>query len=827
MQNLVFHLIGNAHLDPVWLWDWREGLNEGITTCRTILDLMDEDRELTFMRGESAIYEHIERHDPGTFARILSYVRAGRWEPVGGTVVQSDTNLTSAETLLHSFVHGQEYFRSRFGRRSRVAWSADSFGHSAGLPEVFAAAGIDSFAFTRPKARTVPTAKPAFWWEGSGGSRVLAYRPSAGWYGSERDEMPRRLDAVLEAAVKTDLRNVGVLYGLGNHGGGPSRRNVADIRAWAARHPEVAVRFSTLHGLMAALRDEADRGGAGFLPVHRGELNFCLRGCYSSIARVKFLFRKTEALTSRAERASTAIAEAYGRGRTVDATRNAWAGLAFNSFHDILPGSLIERAAEDQIAWMGGAYHRAQRAEADAILSLASRIDTRVESPGPDLPAPVPLLIWNPRPEDYEGPVELEAAMDYRPVWKYQGRAAELPVELRDASGKALPFQPIPTEHLAMPEFPWRKRLVTRLRIPAMGWRLVTLGWKEKARVPAVADPVAAPRSGTIDNGLFSVSAKVGDRGVRVLRAGKPFLGSPGLHAVTVDDPWGAWGGMAEEPESLDLSTVIESWRVTGVRNLEAGPERATLWVRMEGGRSRLDLELSLSRRREAVDVEARLLWNERSARLKLVMPCGARQADFEVPGGIARRKPSGELPGGRWVRATGGAREALGFASDALYNFDLKGGSLRATVVRATRWACDRRITADQEPWTPATDSGEHRFRFLLCAGDQSLPRLARELEEPVVATAVPPSPGALPRTGSLVRVRPSGVRVLALKPAERGAGVILVLQSENAKAAKVVVEWLGTILTLGLLEAGRIGAWRLTKKRGGWVAVRASAVD
>ena len=60
----TIHLIGNAHLDPVWLWDRREGLNEGITTVRTMLDLMEEFPEMTFIRGEAAIFQHIEKYDP-------------------------------------------------------------------------------------------------------------------------------------------------------------------------------------------------------------------------------------------------------------------------------------------------------------------------------------------------------------------------------------------------------------------------------------------------------------------------------------------------------------------------------------------------------------------------------------------------------------------------------------------------------------------------------------------------------------------------------------------------------------------------------------------
>src|ERR1700733_10778306 len=98
-KRLVFHLIANAHLDPVWLWDWREGLNEAWNTCKTILDLMDEYPDLTFIRGESAVYQYIERHDPATFKRIAKMVQKGRWDVVGGTYIQPDTNLPSTETF--------------------------------------------------------------------------------------------------------------------------------------------------------------------------------------------------------------------------------------------------------------------------------------------------------------------------------------------------------------------------------------------------------------------------------------------------------------------------------------------------------------------------------------------------------------------------------------------------------------------------------------------------------------------------------------------------------------------------------------------------------
>ncbi len=144
---------------------------------------------------------------------------------VGGTYVQPDTNLTGVETLARQFTEGQRYFQERFGRKATVAWQADSFGHTAGLPEILAAAGIDSFAFTRPDRNVQPLAEPAFWWEGAGGARILAYRPLAGWYGTDHDEMVRRLDGLLEAARRAGFAMSRVSYGVGNHGGGRPAAN--------------------------------------------------------------------------------------------------------------------------------------------------------------------------------------------------------------------------------------------------------------------------------------------------------------------------------------------------------------------------------------------------------------------------------------------------------------------------------------------------------------------------------------------------------------------------------------------------------------------------
>jgi alpha-mannosidase len=772
MKPLTIHLIPNAHLDPVWLWDWREGLNEAWQTCRTVLDLMDELPELTFIRGESLVYRHIERNDPSTFRRIARMVKDGRWDVVGGTVVQPDTNMPGTETFLRHFQEGQAYFRSRFGRAPTIAWAADSFGHSAGLPNILAAAGVEGIAFTR--TGPVIPAKPAFWWEGSSGARVLAYRLPVGWYGCERDSVCGRLDQAIAEAGKSDLRDIGVFFGLGNHGGGPTCRHVRDVRDWAAAHPEVRVVFSGLHRLFADIRR-----GKRDLPVHRGELNFCLRGCYSSVAKLKFAYRKAEAMVNRAERAVTAI------GAESD-LREAWDAVLFNSFHDILPGTSIERGMEDQIHQLGGAMHQAQRAELAAINALAERVDTTVPDVEGDYPKAVPFMLWNPHPHEYRGHVELETCLDARPLRPYKGKAAEVPIEVRGPDGKLVSFQDVSLEHMFFPtDCTWRKRVVVPVKLPPLGWGVYTLGWVEGAKRPA-----ATP---------WKSSVRVeGDEIV--------LWNNVRLSAMTVEDGLGSWGDFGESTELCNLQNVRKRWRVAKALPIENGPERRAWWVRFSGGTSRMDLIVRQYRGGDSVEFSARVVWNGRGERLKLVFSNFGKTARYEVPGGTVTRGACGEVPGGRWVAGR------YGVATDALYNFNLHDGDLQATVCRGTKYAWGGAHDVPNEPWRPTVDVGELKFRFLVTRDLAALPQLARELEMPPVVQSVPPKPGRLARAGSLGA---TNLTLLSLQAA--GNAVIVRLQNDTGR--RQTAKFRG--IALGFLGAGEIGTWRMTKGGAKRVAV------
>ena len=772
----TLHIIPNAHLDPVWLWDAREGLDQGIRTIRSVLDLMDEFPELTFVRGEAAIYRHLEETDPATFARVLARIREGRWDVAGGTWVQPDTNLAGAFTLRRQFETGLEYFESRLGVRPRVAWQADAFGHTAGLPDILAEAGMESFAFWRPQQNLLPLPKPAFRWRGPSGASILCYRLEPGWYGTNRDEAPRRLDGALETAGRAGLDNVAVFLGLGDHGGGPSRRQILDVRAWAAAHPEVRVEWSGLHRFFDALRAEATaKGGDTFFPEVSGELGFTLRGCYTSCLRVKSAFRHAEAELATAEAAVDLTGNCSQLSFANCSLSSASEALLFNSFHDILPGSCMERAVEEQLQQLGGVRDAARKALHAALRAIATATDTSVPKPRGDFPAALPFVAFNPHPWDYRGPLELEGCIDDRPDYFKPFGGGQAPLVVRDPRGRRIPFQIVPAE-AQFGDVVWRSRVVFDARIPARGFAIYTLGWDTKAEGQATRDTrqaacrnvemspcvshvarhvsnLAGGGAAAISSSRFSIYARTGAACVHILRDGKPWLKGAGLQALLFRDPYGSWG--TNDPRQYDESVPPVAWRVERAEVVESGPMRAAMWVRFAGERSWLELVLRLAACRDVIDCEARLLWNERAARLKLSLPCGAAAADCAVPGAVVRRTAAlGEVPFVPWARTVDrSGSPVLGFASDALCGLDMARGALRPSVVRASGYAWAPRDGAPMEPWRPATDLGEHRFRFLLAPGTADMPRLAAELlQPPATALAHVSSPGRLGRSGTLV---------------------------------------------------------------------------
>ena len=142
MANLTIHMIGNAHIDPVWMWQWPAGLDEALNICRTACDLLDTYPEFKVTRGEAWVYEQVRRIDSKLFARIKAHVAAGRWGVVNGWWVQADCNLPTAASFIKQGQVGRAWFKEHLGAAVTVGYQVDSFGHNANLPVFLHKAGF-------------------------------------------------------------------------------------------------------------------------------------------------------------------------------------------------------------------------------------------------------------------------------------------------------------------------------------------------------------------------------------------------------------------------------------------------------------------------------------------------------------------------------------------------------------------------------------------------------------------------------------------------------------------------------------------------------------
>ncbi|MBE3582737.1 MAG: hypothetical protein IMX01_01335 [Limnochordaceae bacterium] len=380
-QSFVIHLVGHAHIDMNWLWDWPETVRVSRDTFRTMDQLMAEEPDFRFSQSQASVYIAMQELYPEIFERIRERQRQGRWEVTASTWVEHDANMASGESIARQLLYAKRYFARELGVPPAdvpLVWQPDTFGHPFTIPGILVRAGIRYYYYCRG-GHLGPWLR-LFWWEGPDGSRVLAFHDNDLWYNGP----VRAVDAALAAvnlARQTGITDYLFVYGVGDHGGGPTRRDLAMIRQ-AQRWPLFPkLVFSTAKAFFERVNESLSVPPSGAteptastsvpmppsgrlpglpaptLPVYGGELNTVFSGCYSSQSRVKQLNRDSETLLTRAE-AWQAVAHAADASLVAALPPTAIAGVStptasagqslleqawqkhlFNQFHDILPGS--------------------------------------------------------------------------------------------------------------------------------------------------------------------------------------------------------------------------------------------------------------------------------------------------------------------------------------------------------------------------------------------------------------------------------------------------------------------------------------------------------
>lgn len=352
------YVVGHDHMDMNWLWTYEETIKMSNDNLRQMVSFFREFPDFKMVQSQPAVYEFVRRNDPLLFKEIKKYIKEGRLEPVGGTWTESDNILTSGEALARSFLLGQKYFEDNFGKTARVGWFPDDFGHNSQLPQLLNQAGIKYYFFTR-----CAPYRGSFTWEGSDGSEVIAFSPI--FYNSQVGIDSRNHLKHLPAGNNTTLIPVGV----GDHGGGPTRADIDSLHILQQDPDFPEIKFSTASEFFDNLE-----GKMGGRPHHKGEMQFIFEGCYTSVAEIKEYNRKCENTLFENEYLNS-MAWLEGAEYPSEQLERIWRSVAFNQFHDILPGSAIFESNRENVARYEEAYREAKESRDIAFWNLCDKID--------------------------------------------------------------------------------------------------------------------------------------------------------------------------------------------------------------------------------------------------------------------------------------------------------------------------------------------------------------------------------------------------------------------------------------------------------------------
>ncbi|MFW6118720.1 MAG: glycoside hydrolase family 38 C-terminal domain-containing protein [Planctomycetota bacterium] len=670
-KTITVHMVGQAHLDPIWLWPWQAGLDAALATCRTACDLLDEYPDFVYTHSQAWTYQQIEETDPDLFARIRAHVIARRWEVAGGWWVQPDCNFPGRLALERQIEVGRRYLEDRFGVWPGVAYNVDSFGHSAGLPAIMRAAGQRYYVMMRPQEHEMTLPARVFRWRGrADGPEVTTFR-IAGAYNSPADGLRECKLRQAASDLPAGLTHTMCFYGVGDHGGGPT----AALIEWIDRHRHAVdglrLIFSAPSRFFAAL--EAD---APHLPTVTGELQHHAIGCYSVRHGLKATVRRSVHLLAQAEELTGA------RPADSEPLEKAWRHVSFAQFHDTLGGTCIPSAYPQVAAQLGAA-----RATADGMLQRGLRRRMR-DLPDDSLQR---IVVCNASDSAFEGYVEAEPWTQWQP-WQPEWR-------LLDEVDEPVPFQLLPPESLRdAPRLAFRAEL--------RPGELAVFRIDRGSGPPEPRQPMAVREA---------VMEAAGGGAVDLRRDGEMHLGGVALplpRLALVDDRTDNWAhGIDRFPEG---PVVSARWNAPCV--LHHGALVSSLYRTGAIGGSPLREEWRLYAEEGFVELRLEVHWTEKQKLLKLVVPLpepATRRVDGITAGSLERENDGRERPLRDWTLCPGqGGGTGVAVVCPEVYALDGLPQRLRFTMLRSPMathhdpWKADR-------PNPDYTDQGVSRFRF------------------------------------------------------------------------------------------------------------------
>ncbi|MBM3212775.1 hypothetical protein FJZ33_11185, partial [Candidatus Poribacteria bacterium] len=367
-KEYTIYCVGHAHIDMNWMWTWPETVSVTNDTFSTVDKLMDEFPEFKFSQSQASTYLVTKEYLPELYERVKKRIKEGRWEITASTWVECDKNMANGEILCRHLLYTKRFISQEFGLpidAIKIEWEPDLFGHAHTIPGILARAGVKRYYFCR-----CGKGLRLFWWQGPDGSKVLAFDDAVLWYNGEITPDMTRL--VFDFEKATGLKDYLFLYGVGDHGGGPTRRdllNALDMNSWPI-YPNI--KLSTTDEFFSAVEPKLPDN----LPVVNDELNFIFPGCFTSQTNVKRANRFGENRLMEAEVAAVIGFKLLDIPYPSDDLLLAWRNTMFNQFHDIIPGSGVHGTYEYAQGLFQEVLARTSMIKTRVLRTLADRVDT-------------------------------------------------------------------------------------------------------------------------------------------------------------------------------------------------------------------------------------------------------------------------------------------------------------------------------------------------------------------------------------------------------------------------------------------------------------------
>lgn len=711
------HLICNAHLDPAWLWEMDEGAAEALATFRLAADLCERCEGFIFNHNEALLYQWVEEYDSILFSRIQTLVGEGKWHIMGGWFIQPDCNMPSGESIIRQIEEGRRYFLSRFGVEPTTAINFDPFGHSRGLVQILSGCGYDSYIITRPSQSFMHMPDDFVQWIGYDGSEVTMVRRSG--YNSQFGQAVKHIEEHIEQENGRPV--LPVLWGVGNHGGGPSRIDLDQISAIQLDEESGrTILHSTPERFFSDLWNNLEKTE---LPRWEHDLNPWAPGCYTSQIRIKQKHRELENLLYSIERMAS-YAEMLGlSGYPEQELESAGKDLMIAQFHDILPGSSIRAVEEAGLRLLSHGIEILVRLRTKLFLKLVNTVPMPLDEG-------IPIFAFNFQPYFAEGVFECE----FQPANQNWDDTFTM-YDVISSDGTKLNAQ---VEHEASSlNLDWRKKVVFQAKLPPMTMSGFLCYPKVLSDKPVYRVPVEKGAIHIIGESVEVVINENTGLVDRFLCGGEDLVEAGAFFITVVEDNEDSWGSeVVSFPSDIGRFSLMDTKAaaafsgltgnmVGAVRIIEDGPVRTVVEALFSYNRSYAVITYQVPKTGLMFDIDVQVFWLEPNCMAKLVIPVLDGQHCKALGQVMFGQEPfpedNRETVTQKW-QAVCNQVTKKGFAvlDTGVYGSDWVDGSLRISLLRSPVYSA---LPINSRPLTKGDrhhsriDFGERSFSFRVAA--------------------------------------------------------------------------------------------------------------